>query len=48
MLYGLVLRETLLPVGIGAAMGIPVALGLGRYVASLLYGLKASDPLTMT
>jgi predicted permease len=43
----MVLRETLVPVGIGIAMGIIVAFGASRLVASLLYGLQPTDPLTI-
>jgi predicted permease len=31
----------------GVALGIPVALGAGRFAASLLYGLTPNDPLTI-
>jgi predicted permease len=40
----LVMREVLLLLAIGLAIGVPAALGLGRYVASQLYGLDAQDP----
>jgi predicted permease len=40
----LVMREVLLLLAIGLAVGIPAALGLGRYVASQLYGIQAHDP----
>ncbi|MGO8787754.1 MAG: ABC transporter permease [Terriglobia bacterium] len=43
----MVMRESLLLVGVGVAIGIPVALGAARLVASVLYGLKASDPVTI-
>jgi ABC-type antimicrobial peptide transport system permease subunit len=29
---------------IGLAIGVPAAIGLGRFVAAQLYGIKASDP----
>ncbi len=32
---------------VGAAVGIGVALGVTRYLASLLYGVQADDPATM-
>jgi predicted permease len=44
----MVLREALLMVSIGVAIGVPVVLGLARFVSSLLYGLKPSDPLTIS
>jgi predicted permease len=40
----LVMREVLLLLGIGLAIGIPSALGLGRLVSAQLYGIKATDP----
>jgi predicted permease len=43
----LVLRETLLLVLIGVAIGLPVALASSRLISSQLFGLKATDPLTI-
>jgi len=43
----LVLREGLVPVLIGIAIGLPTALVGGRLVESLLFGLKPTDPLTV-
>ncbi len=40
----LVMREVLVLLAIGLAVGIPSAFGLGRFVASQLYGIKPSDP----
>jgi predicted permease len=40
----LVMREVLLLVGLGLAVGIPAALALGRFVSAQLYGVKANDP----
>jgi predicted permease len=40
----LVMREVVLLLVVGLAVGIPAALGLGRYVASQLYGIQAHDP----
>jgi predicted permease len=45
---GMVLREIVLLLAIGLAIGIPVALGADRWVASLLFGLKPSDPTTIS
>jgi predicted permease len=42
----LVMREVLLLLAIGLAVGIPAALALGRFVASQLYGIQARDPFT--
>ncbi len=42
--FGLVFREAVVCFGAGLAIGIPVALGLGRYLESQLFGLQASDP----
>jgi putative ABC transport system permease protein len=44
----LVMREVLLLLAIGLAVGIPAAMGLGQYVASQLYGIQARDPLIAT
>ncbi|MGH9397934.1 MAG: ABC transporter permease [Terriglobia bacterium] len=40
----LVLRGALIQLGIGLAIGIPVALAGGRLMASQLYGVKSHDP----
>ena len=40
----LVMKEVLLLLSIGLAIGIPAAIGLARYVSTQLYGVKASDP----
>lgn len=40
----LVMRDVLLLLFLGLAVGIPAAMGLGRFVATQLYGIKASDP----
>jgi predicted permease len=43
---GMVLRETLLLVGAGIAIGVPATLAATRLVAATLVGLSASDPPT--
>ena len=43
----MILRETLLMVGIGAAIGIPAALWLTRLLESYLYGLTPQDPTSI-
>jgi predicted permease len=40
----LVMKEVLLLLGIGLAIGLPAAIGLGRLVGSQLYGIEADDP----
>lgn len=44
----MVLRESLVLLGIGLALGLPLSLGGLRLVQSQLYELSASDPLTLT
>jgi ABC-type antimicrobial peptide transport system permease subunit len=44
----MVLREAFALVLIGVLLGLPMALAAGRLVASQLYGLKTSDPLTLS
>jgi predicted permease len=44
----MVLREALLLVGMGVAIGVPIALVLAGSVSSLLYGLKPTDSLTIS
>ena len=42
----LVMKEVLLLLAIGLAVGIPAAMALGRFVSSQLYGIEGSDPWT--
>ncbi len=42
----MVLRESLILLGIGVALGIPAALAATRLVQAQLFGLKSSDPAT--
>ena len=44
----LVMREVLLLLSIGLAIGIPAAMALGRYVSSQLYGIQGHDPWIAT
>jgi ABC-type antimicrobial peptide transport system permease subunit len=44
----LVMREVILLTAIGLAAGLPVAIALGRFVRSQLYGIQPADPLTLT
>lgn len=43
---GLILREGLVVSLIGVAIGLVGAFGLSRFVASYLYGVTATDPVT--
>ncbi len=44
----MVMREVLILLAIGLAVGIPAAMLLGRYISSVLYGVKPSDPWMAT
>jgi ABC-type antimicrobial peptide transport system permease subunit len=44
----MVLRSAFLQVGIGLAIGIPVAIFAGRVMASQLYGVKSYDPAVLS
>jgi predicted permease len=43
----MVMRDTLLLVAVGAVAGVTIAVGLSRYVSSLLFGLSATDGVTI-
>jgi ABC-type antimicrobial peptide transport system permease subunit len=40
----IVMKEVLLLLAIGLLVGVPTAIGLGRYVSSQLYGIQPNDP----
>jgi predicted permease len=44
----LVLRESMLLVLIGVAIGLPAVYAAGKLISSLLFGLTATDPLALT
>ena len=44
---GMVIRESMLLVGVGVALGLGAALWAGRFVKTVLYGLPANDALTI-
>ena len=43
----MVMKEALLLIAIGVAIGLPAAFGLTQYVQAQLYGLTPTDPLTI-
>jgi ABC-type antimicrobial peptide transport system permease subunit len=43
----MVLRQGLTLTGVGLAIGLALALALGRFTASLLYGISGTDHLTL-
>lgn len=43
----MVMRESLALVGVGLAIGLPVALAADRLVAGMLFGLKPADPISI-
>ena len=44
----MVLRQSLILVGAGVAIGIPAAIGGSRFVSSLLFDISPSSPLALT
>ena len=44
----LVLRQGLIPVAAGIALGLAGAFGLTRFMQTLLFGVTATDPITFT
>jgi predicted permease len=44
---GMVLRDAAVLVGIGLAIGLPAAWGLGRYIGNQLFGIAPTDPVTI-
>jgi len=45
---GMVLRQVLVLAGVGLAIGLPAGFAASRLVASLLYEMKANDPLAIS
>lgn len=45
---GIVLRQTLILLGVGVTVGVVLALAAARSASSLLFGLRPNDPLTFT
>jgi ABC-type antimicrobial peptide transport system permease subunit len=44
----LVLAGSLRTVGVGLALGIPLAIGAGHLISAQLYGVTGSDPLALS
>ena len=44
----MVLRESLALVGVGVALGLAMAFAATRFISSQLYGVKPTDPVTIT
>jgi ABC-type antimicrobial peptide transport system permease subunit len=44
---GLIVRQALVPVAIGGIAGVAAAVGIGRLMSSLLFGVGSGDPLTL-
>jgi ABC-type antimicrobial peptide transport system permease subunit len=41
------MRESIWLVALGIVIGVPVAVAGSRLISSMLYGLRASDPMTL-
>ncbi len=48
LMIWMVMREVLVLLAIGLAVGIPAAVALGRYVSTVLYGITPNDPWMAT
>jgi ABC-type antimicrobial peptide transport system permease subunit len=44
----MVLRETLALVALGVVIGVPLALTATRLISSMLFGVRATDPMTIS
>ena len=47
-ILALILRGSFLLVAFGLLLGLPLALGLGRFLDSQLYGLSQYDPIVLS
>jgi predicted permease len=46
-LVRMVIREAAVLLALGLAIGVPAAIGVGRLAGAMLFGLSASDPVTL-
>jgi putative ABC transport system permease protein len=46
-IVGLILKEALILLVIGLALGVALSIAMGKTASSLLYGLQPTDPLTI-
>jgi len=46
-IFAMVMRKVLVLVALGVCVGVPAALAATRLISSYLFGLKATDPLTI-
>jgi predicted permease len=44
----MILREVAILIGVGLAIGLAAALATTRFISSFLYGIKSTDPLTLS
>jgi ABC-type antimicrobial peptide transport system permease subunit len=44
----MIMREGVMLVGVGIAVGLPFVFGLTRFAQSMLFGLSPADPLSLT
>jgi predicted permease len=44
--FWMILGDSLLFVGLGLALGVPIALAVGQLVSGMLFGIKPADPAT--
>ena len=47
-IFALIVRQGMTLALIGAAIGVGAAIGLTRFLASLLYGVRAIDPISLS
>ena len=45
-ILGMIVRESIWIASFGAALGLAAAYGLARFVATMLFGVSPTDPLT--